>query len=78
MVEDFLTITNVNGVITAKGLVSGNGLAFDITISGSLAQDPSTGVDNINTTVAPVKVIENGQIFIIRNGVKYNAQGAKL
>ena len=78
MVEDFLTITNVNGVITAKGLVSGNGLAFDITISGSLAQDPSTGVDNINTTVAPVKVIENGQIFIISNGVKYNAQGAQL
>ena len=78
MVEDFLTITNVNGVITAKGLVSGNGLAFDITISGSLAQDPETGVDNINTTVAPVKVIENGQIFIISNGVKYNAQGAQL
>ena len=78
MVEDFLTITNVNGVITAKGLVSGNGLAFDITISGSLAQDPSTGVESLNGTVAPVKVIENGQIFIIRNGVKYNAQGAQL
>ena len=78
MVEDYLMINNVNGVITAKGLVSGNGLAFDITISGSLAQDPSTGLESLNGTVAPVKVIENGQIFIISNGVKYNAQGAQL
>ena len=78
MVEDYLTITNVNGVITAQGIVAQNGLAFDLTISGTLSQGPSTGVENLNGTVAPVKVIENGQIFIIRNGVKYNAQGAKL
>lgn len=78
MVEDYLTITNVNGVITAQGIVSQNGLAFDLTISGTLSQGPSTGVENLNGTVAPVKVIENGQIFIIRNGVKYNAQGAQL
>ena len=36
----------------------------------------NTNVDNITTTLAPRKVIENGQVFIIRNGVKYNAQGA--
>ena len=33
-------------------------------------------VDNITTTVAPVKMIQNGQLVIIRNGVKYNVQGA--
>ena len=38
----------------------------------------TTGVDNINTTVAPVKMIENGQLIIIKNDVQYNAQGAKL
>ena len=53
----------------------GNVTLYNFTL---YAGDQPTGVDNINTTVAPVKVIENGQIFIISNGVKYNAQGAKL
>ena len=35
-----------------------------------------SAVDNITTTVVPVKVIENGQLIIIKNGVKYNATGA--
>ena len=53
----------------------GNVTLYNFTL---YAGDQPTGVDNINTTIAPVKVIENGQIFIISNGVKYNAQGAKL
>ena len=36
----------------------------------------SSAVDNITTTVAPVKAIVNGQLVIIRDGVKYNVQGA--
>ena len=51
---------------------------YNVYVNAIFAAGPETGVDNINTTVAPVKVIENGQIFIISNGVKYNAQGAKL
>lgn len=35
-----------------------------------------SAVENITTTVVPVKVIENGQLVIIRNGVKYNVAGA--
>ena len=39
----------------------------------------ATGLDNItngeNTTI---KVIENGQLIIIRGGEKFNAQGQKL
>ena len=35
-----------------------------------------SAVDNITTTVDPVKVIENGQLIIIKNGVKYNVAGA--
>ena len=35
----------------------------------------TTALDNLNTTVAPVKMIENGQLIIINNGVQYNAQG---
>ena len=41
-------------------------------------ENVETGVDNIVTTDAPVKVIENGQLIIIRDGVKYNVQGQKL
>ena len=36
----------------------------------------TTALDNVNTTVAPVKAIVNGQLVIIRDGVKYNVQGA--
>ena len=36
----------------------------------------STAIDNTEAEVKAVKVIENGQLFIIKNGVKYSAQGA--
>ena len=36
-----------------------------------------TGIDNIEAGKA-VKVIENGQVVIIRDGIRYNAVGAKL
>ena len=45
---------------------------------GSADENAETGVDNIITTDAPVKVIENGQLIIIRDGVKYNVQGVRL
>ena len=42
-------------------------------------EDAATGFENItngeNTTI---KLIENGQLIIIRNGEKFNAQGQKL
>lgn len=38
---------------------------------------PTTGIDNVNANAPKAaKVIENGQLYIIRNGVKYNAAGA--
>lgn len=39
---------------------------------------PASGVDNINTNAAPRKVIRDGQLIIIKNGVEYNVQGAIL
>jgi hypothetical protein len=73
--EGELTITTVESVVTAKGLVSnpGTGDAFDVTISGKL---PETAVDNIQMGVKATKVIKNGQLIIINNDVEYNAQGA--
>ena len=73
--EGYLTISTVNNVVTAKGLIEnpGTGFAANITISGNLI--PSS-VDNVEASVAPTKVIEKGNLFIIKNGVRYNAQGA--
>ena len=60
---------------------------FNITTPSGIAprmrvatkENAATGVDNItngeNTTI---KVIENGQLIIIRNGEKFNAQGIQL
>jgi len=36
------------------------------------------GVENVNDNAKAVKFFENGQLVIIKNGVKYNALGAKL
>ena len=45
---------------------------------GDTSENSATGVEN--TMIAPnsLKVIENGQLIIIREGVKYNAMGQKL
>ena len=39
------------------------------------ANEP-TAIENTNAAIKTVKMIENGQMIIIKNGVKYNAQGA--
>lgn len=38
----------------------------------------ATAVENVNADVKSVKTIENGQLVIIKNGVKYNALGAEI
>ena len=45
---------------------------------GVQGENGTTALDNIMTTDAPAKVIVNGQLIIIRDGVKYNVQGQKL
>ena len=43
-----------------------------------LSEDIPTGINNAEEAVKTVKVIRNGQLFIEKNGVLYNAQGARL
>ena len=42
------------------------------------SENEETALDYISTTDAPIKVIENGQLIIIRDGEMYNAMGVKL
>ena len=41
-------------------------------------QDPATAIDNATIAEKAVKMIEDGQLVIIREGVKYNAQGVVI
>lgn len=61
-------------IVTGEGIQAYNGNVYNLTISGALPT--ATGLDNVNTTVVPVKMIENGQLIVIKDGVKFNAQGA--
>ena len=40
--------------------------------------NPTTAVDHATLSTPSVKTIENGQLIIIRDGVKYNAMGVQL
>ena len=75
--EGTLTITTIGNTVTATGVVENPdaGIAIDITISGTLSQDP-TGVENNAINVKAMKVIRDGQLIIRNNGVEFNAQGA--
>lgn len=37
-------------------------------------EDP-TAVEDVTVTTPPIKIIENGQVYILRNGVRYNILG---
>ncbi len=73
--EGTLTVTTVDGVVTATGIVQNPqaGVAIDITISGKLE---TTALENLQVTVKPVKMIQNGQLIIKKGDVQYNANGA--
>ena len=60
---------NVYGVVT---IYQNNPQVYFITAE----ELDTTGFDNAASELNAVKVIENGQLFIIKNGVRYDAQGA--
>ena len=55
-------------------LITNTSNIFGVRIEKLQAQ----GVDNIETGAKAVKFFENGQLIILKNGVRYNALGAKL
>ena len=57
---------------------SGQPLPPKVRAQVTTGENIETGIEDIFTTDAPIKVIENGQLIIIRDGVKYNVQGQKL
>jgi large subunit ribosomal protein L10 len=61
--EGTLTVTTVDGVVTATGIVQNPmaGVAIDITISGKLPKEP-TAIEDVEVEVKAVKVIKNAYL----------------
>ena len=67
--------TNNAFTLTGEFILADETAIYSLNIWGTIT---TTAFENITTTDKAVKIIENGQLIIIREGVKYNAQGVRL
>lgn len=55
---------------------------YKVTISKKVAKeggdDTPTAIEDVKSSVKAVKMVENGQVVIVRDGVRYNALGTRL
>ena len=70
--------TNKLGLRALVVMTDTEGQALSVRARVVVGENEATGIEDLFTTDAPVKVIENGQLIIIRNGEKFNVQGQKL
>ena len=61
------TLTFTSGICTAT-----------VALKAVIVKGTATGIDDAATSAVFSKMIENGQLVIVREGVKYNAQGAVI
>ena len=66
---------DVEGEYTFTWIYETSTLTIAYPVAGDDPVDPETAVDNVAVGEKAVKVIHNGQMYIIRNGVIYNAMG---
>jgi len=65
---------NDEGTTLTAAIVGTDDITYNIQLTTPVAETPSA-LDNVTTTIAPAKTIVNGQLVIVKDGVKYNAQG---
>ena len=70
--------TNKLGLRALVVMTDTEGQPLSVRARVVVGENEATGIEDLFTTDAPVKVIENGQLIIIRDGEKFNAQGIKL
>ena len=70
--------TNKLGLRALVVMTDTEGQALSVRARVVVGENEETGIENIITTDAPVKVIKNGKLIIIRDGENFNAQGQKL
>jgi len=83
--EEFVVRNNFNLDIAfdtnKKYDIVGAGAIYNTTLQLYLinaTESSTTAIDNTNDEVKTIKRIENGQLVIIKNGVRYNALGAQF
>lgn len=66
-------------LVGGSNLLSGSGAFYIDNVHAEYVQPgPGTAVDNVVVTPAEGKIIENGYLYILLNGHRYNAQGATI
>ena len=66
-------------LVGGSNLLSGSGAFYIDNVHAEYVQPgPGTAVDNVVVTPAEGKIIENGYLYILLNGHRYNAQGATV
>ena len=76
-VEDIAAMDNSLVTVTGYAMyVSGSKTKYAYVVATSIKKATETAVENVVAEKKAHKVIENGVIYIIRNGVRYNALGA--
>ena len=73
-IEVVVNLTLEETILTAT-IVSQEDITYNIRLTTPASEIPSALV-NVTTSVAPIKVIIDGQLVIVKDGVQYNVAGA--
>ena len=65
-------------LVADEGIYTLPALLTDMTLTITVEKSTATGINDANTTTKTVKVIRNGQLFIIRDGKTFNVIGSQL
>ena len=71
-IENIIVAAEEGGYVLTADILTKEGILYHLTLHASYTQ----GVEDVVAEGKAVKVLRDGQLIIIKNGVKYNAQGA--
>lgn len=71
-VDNIIVAAEEGGYVLTADILTKEGILYHLTIHGSYSQ----GIEDVAAEGKAVKVLRDGQLIIIKNGVKFNAQGA--
>ena len=71
-VANIIVAAEEGGYVLTADILTKEGILYHLTIHGSYSQ----GIEDVAAEGKAVKVLRDGQLIIIKNGVKFNAQGA--
>lgn len=73
-----LIFNNCNNGSQAADFIANEARDYYLTVTATAAAEKVTGLTNVNANANVRKYVHNGEVIIIRDGVRYNVMGAKL